>query len=97
MIEKESKLSKKVIDTLATKKEMKEGFDKLNKKIEGVAYGLGEQINDLKETQEVFAVKMDALIGTTEKFINRVEKEEQERKFGQKQLERRVEKLEAKV
>lgn len=76
----------------------------LTKKIDGVESSLNVKIDglkadnvEIKESIDVMAVKLDALIGTTEDFINRVEKEEQERKFGQKQLERRVEKLEAKV
>lgn len=76
----------------------------LTKKIDGVERSLNFKIDglkadnvELKESVEVLAVKMDALMGMTEHFINKTETEEQERKFGQKQLERRVEKLEEKV
>jgi len=58
---------------------------------------LSDDIADLKESFEVQGVKLDALMNMTEHFIVKVEKEEQERKFGDIQLERRVEKLEAKV
>jgi len=98
------KTNKTKTPSFATKKEMQDGFDKLTTKIDGVEKslnikigGLRADIADLKESNEVLTVKMDALINTTENFINKVETEEQERKFGDKQLERRVEKLEAKV
>lgn len=86
---------------LATKAEVYHGLDeldkKLNSKIDGVAFGLGEKINELKESQGVISVKIDALLSMSENFIGKVEKEEQERKIGDTQLERRVEKLEEKV
>lgn len=58
---------------------------------------LSEDVSGLKESNEVLREKMDALLTMSENFIGKVETEEQERKMGYKQLERRVEKLEERV